>query len=318
MRARAPIERRHFVIALEVASMVAIIGLIGWLASGGRVLDGMRPHAAGFVVLVAALLHGTLGGAAAVATTLAVTGLLGWPEPDPAEDRFSYLSRVSVDPALWLAITLLVGELRDRQLSSAEQLRTDLLRATEEGEALARHCTVLRHRVGELEHRIAEDAQRSPADVIEALACLLSDNEDTAARALLFVGRAVFSASCLSVWALSERGLEAVVRAGVSVKSGSQRRIDIDHPLFQAIAVEHRMLSMSRADDIAALEGQGIAAAPIFKSGATVGMLLIEAAAENASERLMDRELAVLAGEIGASWSLQRAFRLSERKAATQ
>lgn len=138
-------------ILAELAAFFAVTALLGTLPHAPAALAELRPHPYGIAVLVASLAYGTRGGALATLAAAGAQLIAGWPVGPPGEDHFAALARQWSDPCLWLALTLLVGDLRDRQLAEQAELTQSLTTARSDRDTLAEHAHALRERIAVLE-----------------------------------------------------------------------------------------------------------------------------------------------------------------------
>ena len=138
-------------IIAELAAFFIVAILLARIPGSPLPLADLKPHPFGIAVLVAALVYGTRGGALATLAAVVAQMLTGWPQPAPGDEHFSALARQWSDPCLWLALTLLIGDMRDRQLSDHTSLSTALGEARAERDTIAAHAQGLRERIGELE-----------------------------------------------------------------------------------------------------------------------------------------------------------------------
>lgn len=266
----------------EIAVLFGLIYGLDRLVPSLAVLD-MSPHPFWLPVLLVSLQYGTVSGfvAAIVATLLALGA--GLPEQDIGENLFAYFLRVWGQPILWIAVALLVGQFRMRQLTAKHELREANRALLQQRDTLAHHAGELRSRIELLEQELSARFQASPHRTAAALAAAMAKGGLAAggdrSEALMAASGAMFPDAVIVAYAIEDgRLVEAAVR-GRRPDTGPRISIDASDPLHRAVIGERRSLSVLSRGDERILAGTALLATPIVDgSGDVYGMLAIESA----------------------------------------
>lgn len=262
----------------ELFVLLALIQLAHATVPGLDIND-LEPSPYWLPILLLSLQYGTVAGLmAAGAATLAYV-LSGLPEQVIDEHHFSYLLRVWALPILWIAVALILGQFRLRQIERKQELKSALDQRTQEAESLSVYARDLEKHARQLERQITSAAPAAGPELLDAIAGLdVAGSDLTAALGRLFA--AAFPGARVTVYAVNPAGLEA----GYSTAHGAAAKCSIaaDHPVYRAAVSERRALSVLTANGEAELAGAALAAAPVLhgESGRVVAVLTIEAADE--------------------------------------
>lgn len=274
----------------ELAVLFGVIHLANVIAPDLDILN-LEPSPYWLPILLLSLQYGTVAGLlAAVAATFAhVMG--GLPEQNIDEHHFAYLLRVWSLPILWIAVSLVLGQFRLRQIELKQRYVDGLTQRTKEANALTGYVHDLERRCRELERHITSSGTQGGGGVLDALTALGtpgSDLQDVLER----LCQAAFPNAQLSVYAVLPAALEAVFAAGGTVSAA--RRIASDHSLYRAVVSERQHISVLDAAGEKALGGEGLAAVPIVhdETGRVIGILKLDRAGSevltsNITARLM-------------------------------
>ena len=262
---------------VELGVLVAAIVAVDW-ALPAIGFTSLEPSPFWLPVLLLSLQYGTVAGLLAAAAATAAYVFNGVAEQAVGENFFTYLLRIWALPILWIGVALVLGQFRLRQISEKQQLRQNLfLRATE-----ADHLTVyaknLEARCRRLERELTTRTRVPVKPVLDALAQFSGPAIDIS-KALDIVTDKLWPGSQVSVFSVTLSGCELAARSGWPENASWATEIAATHPLYRAIAIEKRPVSILQRGDEAVLSGHGVAAQPIFTTDGSrvIGMLKVEA-----------------------------------------
>ncbi len=262
----------------ELGAIVALINFIDWLLpSYGLGEAGPSPY--WLVVLLLSLQYGTVSGLMAAAISILLTMLPGIPEQGVGENHFAFLLRIWVQPILWIAVAVLLGQFRMRQIAVKDELTRQVQELANQRQALADYSNNLRSRCEVLERHIAGQ-QRSPAIALLSAQQALGRPESDLGTALANTVALSIHGGQASVYALDVLQLEKRADSGRFDNQSWANGFPAVHPLYRAVVDRGESVSVLEAGGEAALSGEGVAAVPIRSAvdGAVVGMLKLEAA----------------------------------------
>lgn len=283
--------------AIEIVCALAAMSLIAILIVPRDTLPELRPHPFALVVLVASLQYGTMAGLIATSLALTAQWLIGWPPQAATEDHFAYLARTWGEPSMWLALSLLVGELRDRQLQENATLTDAAATANADRTLLADRCLALTDRLQQAEHGLVETPLLRVRDAIEALSRLASPDRHERDQALATGGKLLLGAHRLSLWSMRGGELSLHASAGWNDAGRWRELFRVGDPLYEAMIRQSGVLSVRRSGDRPRLDGQGLLAVPVVcpATAVVVGMMKIEGADPSCLDPDHERILAAVA-----------------------
>lgn len=276
----------------------------------------IEPHPFWFPLLLLSLQYGTVSGLVAAGVAIAASMSAGLPEAGIGENHFAYFLRVWGQPILWIAIALLVGQFRMRQIAAKNELRRRNEELSRQRDALAAHAVDLRERCERLERALATSRDAQPFNVLTALGEVArgsaaargaasvhgAQNLQSVQTVLSRLAAAAFPDARLVVYRSTPEGLS---RAAVHPEDGEAgRAITVPplHPLHKALVERAKSLSLLDRRDEAVLGGIALAAVPVRDAvGAVAGMLALEAGAPDLIAPRGLRALETLAAAIGGS-----------------
>lgn len=267
----------------------------------------IEPHPFWFPLLLLSLQYGTVSGLVAAGVAIAASMSAGLPEAGIGENHFAYFLRVWGQPILWIAIALLVGQFRMRQIAAKNELRRLNEGLAKQRDALAAHAVDLRERCERLERALATSRDAQPFKVLAAIGEVAhgSADERDASSALARLAEAAFPDAKLVLYRSSSSGL---LRAAVHPHDGEVGKavtIPPLHPLHKTVVEGAKSLSVLDRRDEAVLGGVALAAVPVRDAaGTVVGMLALESGAPDLISPHGLRALEALADTIGGSRDL--------------
>lgn len=264
---------------IELAAIVAAIVAIDWLLPDQGLSD-IGPSPYWLPVLLMSLHYGTVSGLLAAGVGIAMTLLPGIPEQGVGENHFAFLLRIWAQPILWIAVAVLLGQFRIRQISAKRELMRQVQELSAQRQALADYSANLRRRCETVERLVAG---RDDAPSIELLAALavLGRPETSLEAALSRLMQLSAPGAEASVFLLDGAWLRKISDSGAPHNAGRAHELTAVHPLYRAIVDRGEGLCVLDAAQEAALAGEGVAAVPIRVTGdgRTVGMLKLDSAA---------------------------------------
>jgi hypothetical protein len=268
---------------VELAVAFALIYGLDWLNPQLGILD-MQPHPFWIPVLLLGLQYGTVSGLVAAGAAILASLFAGLPEAGIGENHFAYFLRVWGQPILWIAMALLVGQFRMRQIATKQELRRLGVQLARQRDDLAHHADGLRTRCEMLERELAARRGAAPHLAVARLAALERGSEPALTRqALGAVVDVVFPGGRARLYRLVDGAL--VEQAGDDEQAAGERRtIPRSHPLVMAVISGRASLSVLDASGERLLDGFGIVAVPVpLRDGSgACGMLALEQGAPDA------------------------------------
>jgi polysaccharide biosynthesis protein PelD len=228
-------------------------------------------------VLLLSAQYGTNAGLlAAIASTVALlAGNL--PPQGLLEDRFAWLFETARLPLLWFAASVVLGELRTRQLRESEQARRDLSEACRRENVLVEAYKRLEAAKEALETRVAGQLRTALA-LYEAARGIEKLDPSEVLLGVSTLVRSVMNPERFSLYLLRNGSLELILAEGGTAEDPLPRLYHPETRLFQETVGRQRVLSVANPEDEDVLEGAGMIAAPLVaaSSGTVIGMLKIE------------------------------------------
>ena len=265
---------------MEIAILVVLPGLCDLLLPAFPSLNEMQPHFFWLPVLLLTLQYGSASGLLAAGTAIILASLLGWPEQEIGENHFSYLLRIWLQPVLWLATAVILGQLRLRQIERKQTLGRAVAELTSQRHALAEHAQSLRERCDRLERIVAVQRRPDARELLAALGRIGAGDAAQSAGAMAEVLNLGFGQAAISVFALDAGVLRLAHRHAPPGAPPSPATIDAASRLHSALVCDGRAASVLDPHAEHDLEGYGLAAVPILgAAGHVEGAVLFETGA---------------------------------------
>jgi len=251
-----------------------------------------QPHPFWLPVLLLSLQYGTVSGLLAASIAIGVSVLLGFPEQEVGENHFAYLLRIWLQPVLWIAAAVILGQFRLGQISERNALQERLDEALTQRRSLAAHAENYRQRCERLERQFATRPVNDATALVDRLLDISSGSGPEHFQAVLDCIAIVTPGADASLFRAGPEGLSLVARRGSLGEDIVQSHIARDSGLFRSVVGEGRQLNALFEGDAALLDGIGLAAVPVSNAAGDriVGMIKIDfAPASIFSEDLTDR-----------------------------
>ena len=262
---------------VESVLLLAAIVILDLISGPGNRYFDVSPHPFWIVILLVSAQYGALEGV--VAAILASAALLigNLPPLGFGEDPYAYSVNLAVNPAMWMAAALGVGELRSQADRRAQELETSLSEAAEREERLISMAERLTAANRALEERVAGQL-RTVATLYEASRAVEQLGTGDVLVGISELVRAGINPKKFSLYLLNGQQLESVMSEGWMPEDRFTRVFPAQSALFREVIVNRRLLCVASRADQAALAGEGILAGPICsaETGETLGMLKIE------------------------------------------
>lgn len=274
---RGSIFGLRYTALVELCLLLALTLAVDRIFFDGTRFRSLALHPFWIPVLLLSAQYGTNAGLlAAIASTVALlAGNL--PAQGLLEDRFVWLFETARLPLLWFAASIVLGELRTRQLRASEQARRDLDEACRRENVLVEAYKRLEAAKEALETRVAGQLRTALA-MYEAARGIEKLDPSEVLLGVSTLVRSVMNPERFSLYLLQNGSLELVLAEGGTAEDVLPRFYRPETRLFQEIVGRQRVLSVANPEDEDVLEGDGMIAAPLVaaSSGRVVGMLKIE------------------------------------------
>lgn len=267
----------------ELVFAFALIYGIDWLSPQLGILD-MQPHPFWIPVLMLGLQYGTVSGLVAAGAAIAATLLSGLAEAGIGENHFAYFLRVWGQPILWIAVALLVGQFRMRQIATKQELRLLSGTLARQRDDLARHASGLRARCDVLERELAARRDAPPHRGIARLRAIVRDGDARPADLDPLIEAAFPGARARLYELVDDVLVERRTRTSEDAREAPLQTIPRGHPLHIAVVSGGSARSVLEPDGERMLDGIGLAAVPVHAVGSSNvrGVLVLESASASA------------------------------------
>ncbi len=272
---------------IELALIVLAIVAIDWLLPD-QVLSDVGPSPYWLPVLLMSLQYGTVSGLLAAGVGIAMTMLPGVPEQGVGENHFAYLLRIWAQPILWIAVAVLLGQFRIRQISAKRELVRQVQELSAQRQSLADYATNLRQRCETVEREIAGRDHAPTIELLAALSDLGRADVDLGGALARLMALAAPGAEA-SVYVVDGPWMRKLADSGWPAGHIRAEELTAAHPLYRAIVERAQSVSVLDAGHESILAGEGLAAVPIpvgaggrgGADGRVAGMLKLDSADPN-------------------------------------
>jgi polysaccharide biosynthesis protein PelD len=303
---------------IELAVMVLGLLFLEWSFPNLDIVN-LQPSPYWIPVLLLSLQYGTPSGSLAAILAIAIYFTFGnFPEQGVGENEFTYRLRILVQPILWIAAAVLLGQFRMVQIATKQELTQRLATLENEASVLADYSARLRSRCDVLERTIAGRSITHGAPLLDALAALpmpSSGSDVQAARhAIERCLAAAFPNAASSVFVRNGDNLTLAASSGWPQDAPWKLTIAKGHPLYAACVETKRSLTVLEAGHETYLDHQGIAVVPIFDparpakaaSADIIGILKIERIDAKSLTTKLPMAMATLATNMASSLTNER------------
>ena len=279
---------------LEIVVLILLPGALDYGLPSFPNLNETQPHFFWLPVLLLTLQYGSVSGLLAAGTAIVVTSLLGWPEQDIGENHFNYLLRIWLQPVLWIATAVVLGQLRLSQIERKMTLERDVRHLTAQRTAIASHARNLRERCDRLERLIATRRAPDGQLLLANLGRIDHPQSDVAATALADALQLAFPKSTVGIYKLQDERLVLAFTHKGAGEEAPPGELAGDSRLAMAVLEHSKKLSVLTKAGEAELSGY-MAAVPIVQEDQQpVGaMLLTRADATDLDDGVLDRMTAI-------------------------
>lgn len=262
---------------IEILGFLLIVLLVDYLWFDGTRFRDFHPHPFWVIVLVASVQYGSTAG---IITTVLASFLLlagNIPQMHFTHDFHHYVLDKLIQPLMWLAAAVVLGELSSRNIRERKDMGTQLAEALHRIKLLTRSVEQIQGIRERLEVRVAGQL-RTVSKTWKAAQAIEQLEPEQVMSGVKEMVSTLLEPEQFSLFLLKNDQLQIAMCSGWKDQDPHRQTFNENSPLFQTIAGDNRVISIAHAEDEAILDGQGIIAGPIInpETGALIGMLKIE------------------------------------------
>lgn len=294
---------------LEMALFLAVFLVVDRSLLGGNALWDVTPHPLWILVLLVSVQYGTTEGI--LAAGLAALVLLGShiPPQELEQDFYVWIFELSRRPLMWFVAAVVLGELRMRQFRVQRDVEARLAESEEREVSIGASYERLERLKDDLEARVAGQ-MRTVISMYEAARSMEHLDPAEVERGLMNAVGEAMSPRKYSLFLVEKDGLRLSLQEGWEADDGYARAFRGNSGLFNAVVGQRRSLAVSRTQDEAILQGEGLLAGPLVSddSGEVVGMLKIESLGFTGMTVTAVRNFEVLCAWVGMVYGNARRY----------
>jgi len=260
----------------EILLFFLLIFLIAHLLQTPFNFFTVSPQPFWIIVILIATQYGTVEGLLAALVSTSVLLLLGpLPTPNILADPFDRFFILAKTPILWFIASVVLGELRLRQLREVERLKQKAETAAERENKVANAYLSLQTVKESLELQIASEMPTALL-AIARFREMEERGKERVVQGALDLIQTLFNPEQYSIYFLEKNLLNCVGSIGWKENETYSRTLTETSPLFQEI-VDHKRSISVRTTDPKILGEEGVLAVPIFtQDSQVIGMIKIE------------------------------------------
>ena len=268
LRLSALMEMALFLGGLWVVDRAFLAGDAFWTTA---------PHPFWILVLLVSVQYGTSEGILAAMAASAV--LLGSHAPVQGleQDFYDWVFELSQRPLMWLVAAVVAGELRSRQLRTQRETEAELAAIQEREQLLSESYERVSRLKDDLEARVAGQ-MRTVVSMYEAARSMEHLDPGEVERGIMRTVGEAMGPEKYSLFLVEGEVLRQSLAEGWETGDPFSRSLTPSTGLFQEVVGGRRVLTVSRAEDEALMQGEGMLAGPLVSEDTdeVVGMLKIE------------------------------------------
>ncbi len=293
-------------LAVDAGFMFGVILLIELALPGSASLSELRPHPFWIPVLLMTVRYGSHAGLATSASAIVLMLIFLRPERDPHLDYYAFGLNLFLEPVLWLATALILGQIVDRHISERRALDAELASALNQRDVIAQHSQILGNRLEEIERQIATRGGRSVAEGLTALSNVRNASPPDVWMRLEQAAETLFGPCILSAHMIGGpkfKNIESRTLSCGEVPSGHMRADPTaSRALITSVSERKEVFSIFNEKDAPFLE-QTIFAAPLWSEerNQVVGVLCLNELHPNALDRWAEYAFSTMANELAQS-----------------
>lgn len=262
---------------IEILGFLLLVLVVDYLWFDGTRFRDFHPHPFWVIVLIASVQYGSTAG---IITTVLASFLLlagNIPQMHFTHDFHQYVLDKLIQPLMWLAAAVVLGELSSRNIRERRDMGTQLAEALHRIKLLSHSFEQLQGMRERLEVRVAGQL-RTVSQTWKAAQAIQRLEPEKVMGGVNEMVSTLLEPEQFSVYVLKHDRLQVVIRHGWQADDEYTTEFNETSSLFQSIVAENQVLSISRPEDEAVLESQGVMAGPLINpdSGELIGMLKIE------------------------------------------
>lgn len=259
---------------VEIAAFFFFAFLIAMLLDQKSNFFSVSPHPYWIIVILIAAQYGTNEAliAAGVSSIILLLGPL--PPQTVLQDRFEYLLYLVKNPLLWFVAAAILGELRLKHIRERDKLKKIAEEAEEEKKKIAESYAALKNIKERLEMHIVSEMSTTLM-AITAFKELEEPSKEGIIKGAVDLTRTLIAPEKFSIFLLESGKLKKKASEGWEETDHYLESLDASSPLYQEIADEGRVVSMTTDPEI--LGDEGVLAAPIIDEKEEIhGMIKVE------------------------------------------
>ena len=303
---------------VEIALFLGLFLAVDRALLDGNALWGATPHPLWILVLLVSVQYGTTEGILAAA--LAALVLLGshMPEQGLDQDFYAWIFELSRRPLMWFVAAVVLGELRMRQIRRQREVEAELAESEEREAKLTESYEHMGRLKEDLEARVAGQ-MRTVVSMYEAARSMEHLDPGEVQRGILRTVGEAMSPQKYSLFLVEPDGLRLALEEGWEAGDGFTRSFGSGSRLFNEVVGRRRHLSVSRGEDEAILQGEGMLAGPLISADTdeVAGMLKIEAVGFVGMSVTAMRNFEVLCAWVGTVYGNARRYQRARESSLT-
>ncbi len=316
------VKKPRKILGVRVAAIFEALFMLAFILAMSRLIGDtsrfihVSPHPFWVPVLLISVQYGCIEGiiTALLATIALYMGNV--PIQQYQETLFDYQLRLAAQPFMWFVAAFILGEIRLRVDAQNRELVEEITTLSGEAAIIYKAYEQLKETKSQQDRLLASQSKTASA-IYQTFQLLQGVSPTQILTDLPRVFSTALNPHKFSVFAMGHQGFEVATSHGWTETDQFMRRIPKDHPLFQAVGIDRRLVAVFNPDDEAALKGQGMLAAPLYDSDTQqlLGMVKVEAIDFLDFNRNTLEGFQALCNLVGLSYANARRYRALERQA---
>ncbi len=294
---------------IELLALIAIILSIDVLLFDGNRFRDIAPHPFWIPLLLLTVQYGT--GAGLIAATIMTFALYigDLPPQGIDQDFYAYFFELFGTSILWLVCAVLIGGIRDRQVTERAELRVELRQSKREAAKIAESYEKLKNAKAVLEQRLAGQL-KTTATLYKGAREIERNTEEEVLDGFDDLFSAIMDAEVYSIFLLDTDRLKMCRAVGWDDSGTYRTEYDNDTPLFKELIGNRRTLALNDPWARQVLQTHGLVAGPVRdpKTNAILGIIKIEKMPFVALDFEAIDRFEIICDWIGASLARARVF----------
>lgn len=259
------------------------------------------PHPFWIPVIYLTVQYGSQAGVAAAAIATALLLFVVQPERSSIHDLYEHNLSLLLEPALWLASALTLGQITDRRHRERKELEQRLEFSIAQRNRVAEHACELQERVSEIERVLVAGTERSVETAMAASVRLRMATVSEGEICLKEAAAALFGPCVLSLHLLDEEQAQFAASRGIACGSADlvDRRTSYACApiLIDSMRAGRHIVSILGDEDVAVRAGV-LFAAPLMDHGGLRAVLCLRSVDPGALRPWAERAFSLLAEDL--------------------